>query len=67
MKVKMVPLTNIFKDFYQIVETAKKEIKLKIEGEDIESENNNEMNSKFIKGIIKVRDEIIPIVDLAKK
>jgi two-component system chemotaxis sensor kinase CheA len=58
MKVRMVPLTNIFKDFYQIVETAKKEIKLEIEGEDIEVDRAvvNKLAaplSQFMKNLIK--------------
>src|SRR6056297_1695697 len=58
MKVRMVPLTNIFKDFYQVVETAKKEIKLEIEGEDIEVDRAvvNKLAdplSQFMKKIIK--------------
>ena len=36
MQVRMIPLVNIFQDFQQIIEANKKEIKLEIEGEDIE-------------------------------
>lgn len=36
MKVRMVTLSNIFQEFNQIIETIKEEIKLEIEGEDIE-------------------------------
>jgi purine-binding chemotaxis protein CheW len=39
---------------------------LKIAGEDIERENNNEMNSEFIKGIYTENDKVIPIIDLKR-
>jgi len=39
---------------------------LKIEGEDIERENNNETNSEFIKGIYTENNKVIPIIDLKR-
>ena len=35
-------------------------------GEDIETENKNEMNSEFIKGIYTEGNEVIPIIDLKR-
>lgn len=39
---------------------------LTLAAEDIETENNNEMNSEFIKGIYTKGDKLIPVIDLKR-
>ncbi|MGM0502608.1 MAG: chemotaxis protein CheW [Bacillota bacterium] len=39
---------------------------LTLAAEDIETENNNEMNSEFIKGIYTKNDKLIPVIDLKR-
>ncbi len=58
MQLRMVPISNIFNEFPNIISSSKKDIKLEVEGEDIKVDRGivkklNEPLTKFVKSLTK--------------